>query len=271
MQYVRTGGHIAGAVQPCALLVGNACSCRGSLPTFISVCSFCYRWSLQEVPVLLRLLSLHCLCVPLVLILDECQYAGDRDWTLIQSVSNALVEQVGGAGICVSCRGSVGGRVRVDGTFSGPVGGSMWWLLLGLPCRNARHVWRVPAFVYMLAHLTLPFPAVFGGTPRTPFLSLCLVPGVPEVCVHRRDPTHAPSQAPAQLPVCQPGLLQCSHHAHHRVPAHPQHATARHGEVAGAGARRDQGGCPLHPSLQCFLRTLPRLSPVMDKYGSEGV
>lgn len=46
-----------------------------------------------EVPVLLRLLSLHCLCVPLVLILDECQYAGDRDWTLIQSVSNALVEQ----------------------------------------------------------------------------------------------------------------------------------------------------------------------------------
>ncbi len=43
---------------------------------------------------LLRLLALHCMCVPLVLILDECQYAGDRDWTLVQAVSNMLVEQV---------------------------------------------------------------------------------------------------------------------------------------------------------------------------------
>jgi hypothetical protein len=53
-----------------------------------------FVWAMQEAPVLLRLLSLHCLCVPLVLILDECQYAGDRDWMLVQSVSNALVEQV---------------------------------------------------------------------------------------------------------------------------------------------------------------------------------
>ncbi len=43
---------------------------------------------------LLRLIVLHCQCSPLVLILDECQFAGDRDWKLIQAVSDILVEQV---------------------------------------------------------------------------------------------------------------------------------------------------------------------------------
>ncbi len=62
-----------------------------------------FAWMcVQEVPVLLRLLSLHCLCVPLVLILDECQYAGDRDWMLVQSVSNALVDQVRASGCSTS-------------------------------------------------------------------------------------------------------------------------------------------------------------------------
>ncbi len=49
---------------------------------------------LQEVPVLQHLINMHCAAVPLALILDECQFAGDRDWTLIQAVSDMLASQV---------------------------------------------------------------------------------------------------------------------------------------------------------------------------------
>lgn len=41
-----------------------------------------------------HLINMHCAAVPLALILDECQFAGDRDWTLIQAVSDMLASQV---------------------------------------------------------------------------------------------------------------------------------------------------------------------------------
>lgn len=47
-----------------------------------------------EAPVLLRLVALHAACVPLVLLVDEGQHAGTRDWALIQSVATMLNDHV---------------------------------------------------------------------------------------------------------------------------------------------------------------------------------
>lgn len=48
----------------------------------------------QEIPVLLRLVTLHAQSVALVLLVDECQHAGARDWTLTQSVASMLADHV---------------------------------------------------------------------------------------------------------------------------------------------------------------------------------
>ena len=54
----------------------------------------CDCCGLQEIPVLLRLIALHAACCSLIMLLDECQYAGTRDWALLQSVSGMLADHV---------------------------------------------------------------------------------------------------------------------------------------------------------------------------------